>query len=171
MGIPVFPIGRPGFAFYQPGQIPPPPPASAHVVPPFPFPQQALDTTYGVDVLCLTDLDPYLSLTPALPQDLFHLVTEGPGSLFWAPNVSFSVVNLLSQGLTPATQSQVQAAMQSVIQSDERVQTCQVIVTFDGKESLQAKISVVPAVGQSFQFVVSIDKVSITLISIGYVNL
>lgn len=172
MGIPVFQGPRnPGFVFYFSGGPPPPAPSAAHVVPPFPFPQGALDTTYGVDVKCLNDLDPYLSLTAALPQDLYHLVTEAPGSLFWAPNSTFSILSLLSQGITPATVGQVQSSLQAIIQADERIANCQVVCTFDGAETVEAKISVVPNVGQAFNLVLGISKVTITLISIGYLNL
>lgn len=150
--------------------VTPPIVAIPNVLPPNPFWSPSFQTQYGVDVSCLTDLDPYLSLVPALPQDLFHLMTEGPGSLFWAPSTTFSIINLLSTGITTATQSQVQAAIQAVMLNDERVLTCQVIVTFDGEETLSAKVSVVPATGQAFQYVVAITKVQITLISVGYVN-
>jgi hypothetical protein len=121
---------------------------------------------YGIDVLCLTDLDPNFSLTNALPQDLYHLVSEAPGSIFWSAVQTFSILNLLSMGFTPAAQSLIQATLQAVILGDERVAQCQVSVSFDGEETLAAFISVVPQqTTQQFQLVCSITKVSISLIS------
>lgn len=123
---------------------------------------------YGVDVLCLTDIDPNLSVTQnALPQDIFHLITESPGTIFWAPNASFSIRSLLSQGFTQASILSVQAILQAIISADQRVAQCQVSVVFDGEETLMVTIQVTPQQGVSFDLVVAIGKVTISLISVG----
>jgi hypothetical protein len=133
--------------------------------------QQALSNSYGVDVLCVTDIDPYLSLTQnALPQDAYHLLTEQPGSIFWAPVTVFSLLTLLSKGVSSASTDQVESMIQAVVSSDERVAQCQVSVEFDGEETLIARIVVAPQQGQTFQYVVGISKVSITLISVNLVS-
>lgn len=150
---------------------PPTPVPGPKMAPTVPFFPQPLDPTYGIDVLCQDDLDPYLSLTNALPQDIYHLVTEQAGALFWSSSNTFSVNLLLSQGITPAIQAQVQSTLQGVILADERVFQAQVVVSFDGLETLSVSVGVTPNEGQPFQFVLAINKVSITLISIGFVNL
>ena len=95
--------------------------------------QQLLSNQFGVDILCLTDLDPNFTLTQnALIQDVYHLITEQPGSLFWAQ--------------------------------------CQVLVSFDGSQTVTISISVTPQLGVPFQFVLSVTGVTITLLSVGLTN-
>lgn len=150
-----------------PGAVSPVPPV---VVLPSAFAslQQALSSQFGVDVLCLTDLDPYFSLTQnALIQDVYHLITEQPGSLFWAPSLTTSIFFLLSQGATDASLQQQGARIQSVISRDERVGQCQVSLSFDGVETVKITIAVTPQMGVPFQFVLSVTNVTITLISVG----
>lgn len=133
--------------------------------------QQALSNAYGIDVLCVTDLDPSLSLTQnALPQDVYHLISEQPGAIFWGPVSTFAIMSLLSRGLTKTTQTTVAAILQAVISADERVAQCQVSVVFDGSNTLIASIVVVPQQGQTFKYVVGITQVTITLISFGIVS-
>lgn len=132
---------------------------------------QSLSNAYGVDVLCLTDLDPNLSLTQnSLPQDIWHLITETPGTIFWAPSNTFSLLNLLSKGITQASVSPIQATIQAIVQSDERVSSAQVSVVLVGQQTLNVTIMVVPLQAQSFQLVVGISRVSITLLSAGLVG-
>lgn len=137
--------------------------------------QQSLGNGYGVDVLCLTDIDPNFSLTQnALAQDLFHLITESPGSIFWSANKTFSIRTLLSQGITSATVSSVQSLLQAVISADERVASCQVqcVQSIIGTvPTISATILVAPVQGSVFNFVVGINKVTITLISVSQANL
>lgn len=154
------PVGAPGLA------IAPTLPASLGAL------FQALGNNYGVDVLCLTDLDPNFSLIQnALPQDVWHLISEQPGSIFWSPNQTFSLRSLLSKGIMPAALSAVEATIISVIQADERVAQCQCLITQSGSESLQIQITVFPEQGSVFNLVAAISKVTITLISVGLVNL
>lgn len=133
--------------------------------------QQAMSNAFGVDILCLTDIDPNFSVTQnALIQDIYHLVTEQPGSLFWAPSITTSILFMLSQGTTAAELMTGQARIQAVIAADERVSQCQVFATFDGEETITITISVNPQLGVPFQFVVAVGKVTITLISVGLSN-
>jgi hypothetical protein len=126
---------------------------------------------YGVDVLCLTDLDPNMGTTvQAFMQDAYHMVSTDPADIFWAANVSRTILALLSKGINPASISSVESTLQAVIQGDERTLSCQVTIVFDGVETLVATINVVPQNGQQFQLVVGIDKASISLLSSGLVG-
>jgi hypothetical protein len=133
---------------------------------------QALGNNYGVDVMCLTDLDPNFSLVQnALPQDVWHLITEQPGSIFWSPNQTFSVWGMLSKGIMPSSLAAVAATIQAVIAADERVAQVQCSVTQTGPETVNVSIQVFPEQGSAFQLVAAVGKVTITLISVGLVNL
>jgi hypothetical protein len=133
--------------------------------------QQLLSNQFGVDILCLTDLDPNFTLTQnALIQDVYHLITEQPGSLFWAPSSTTSILFILSQGTTPAILQQQGSRIQAVISADERIAQCQVLVSFDGSQTVTISISVTPQLGVPFQFVLSVTGVTITLLSVGLTN-
>ena len=133
---------------------------------------QAQQAQYGGDVSCLTDLDPGLTLVQnALPQDVWHYVTEAQGAIFWAPVQTFSMLNLLSKGTTVATTSQIQSALKSVLLGDERVASCQVTVVLDvDTMTYEITIQVVPHQGQAFQFVAAVSKASVTLLSAGLIS-
>lgn len=132
----------------------------------------SLGNNFGIDVLCLTDLDPNFSLVQnALAQDVWHYISEQPGSIFWSANQTFSLRALLSKGILPSQISAVAATIQSVIAADERVAQAQCQITPSGSESLEIQITVFPEQGSAFNLVASINKVTITLISVGLVNL
>jgi hypothetical protein len=133
---------------------------------------RTLDNNFGVDVLCFTDLDPNLSLIQnALPQDVWHLISEQPGSIFWSPNQTFSIRSLLSKGITPSTLSAAEATVQAILSADDRIAQVQCTITKSGPDTVSVAISVFPEQGSAFNLVAAISKTTITLISVGLVNL
>jgi hypothetical protein len=128
---------------------------------------------YGVDINCLTDLDPFFSLVggiQCLAQDLYHLITCNTGSLFWAPDLCFNSVGLLGQSTDESELAIIQSNMTNTLLADERVQAATVILQFNYSTSaLTSTIQVQPLSGlgvQPFQFVASISQAGNSLLSI-----
>lgn len=126
---------------------------------------------YGVDVICLFDLDPYFNLTGGvntLVQDLYHRIITTTGTLFYDGNWGFNVRQLLSQAVTQGTVNTIQSIIQSQMLADERVAAALVSATYTiATQSLVATITITPQNGlQAFQFVVGISQVTTALLNV-----
>jgi hypothetical protein len=123
---------------------------------------------FGIDVLCIDDLDPYLSLTTnALAQDSYHAVTNPLGAFFWATTASLDIGTLLSQGITPSSLQAVQSALENIITADARTAQCQVTLIPDYlTQTIAAKIAITTAAnGSSFPLVINISNLQATLLN------
>lgn len=92
---------------------------------------------YGVDLVCVTDLDSRLAETdPAsiasLSQDLFHRITTARGSLQDDPDYGFDVRAKLSVGQTPQQIQALQGQLEGECRKDDRVADIRVSVVISG---------------------------------------
>ena len=127
---------------------------------------------YGVDILCVNDLDPFFSLVggiQVLAQDLFHRITSSPGSVPGAPSFGFNTRLLLNQSITKSDLSQIQSSMVAQLQADERVQTATALVEYSNG-TLTVSATVLPlnpqGSSQPFRFVASISTIGAQLVSV-----
>jgi hypothetical protein len=107
---------------------------------------------YGVDLVCVSDLDPRLATTDptttqSLAQDLFHRCTTARGTLPDDPDYGEAVQRYLSAGLTQRELISIAGRLASECQKDDRVAAGGVNVTLtpDGISAFTVSITVEPA--------------------------
>ena len=118
----------------------------------------------GLDVLCLTDLDPQLQLVGGLAllaQDLAHRFETPAGGLFYDESYGYDLRALLNAELDESDVTRIAAAVEAQCLLDERVEAVRVDVTLYRAESrLRVAIAVECAEGP-FSFSLLVDELSL----------
>ena len=107
-------------------------------------------TTYGIDLVCVEDLDPKLKETrddtvESLAQDLFHRVATQRGGVADALDFGDDVASYLSGDAQPTDLRSIEGRVASECLKDDRVDRVEVVATADaGLKSMTITIYVVP---------------------------
>ena len=109
-----------------------------------------LTTAYGIDLVCVSDLDPRGAETrddtiESLAQDLFHRVTTARGGIVDDPDFGEDVLSYASKALEARDYASIAGRLASECRKDDRVAA--VLVEVDqpgGPGSLRVVISVTP---------------------------
>ena len=108
-------------------------------------------TNYGIDLVCVSDLDPKLAETrddtiESLAQDLFHRVTTERGTIIDDPDFGEDVLSYASRAIEPKDYASIAGRLASECRKDDRVSRVVVEVTQpNGPGSLYVLIDVTPA--------------------------
>lgn len=105
---------------------------------------------YGVDLVCVTDLDPYLAesdpnTVQSLAQDCFHRITTARLSLVDDPSYGIDIRAALN---TPQSPQQIQSwsgQIASELRRDDRVVDAQVTLVFELPSTYAITILITPA--------------------------
>lgn len=117
---------------------------------------------------CVTELT-----DPAVMVDGFRCVGEAiarrwqtpRGGLIDDPNYGYDLTDQINDDIDRATLAQVAHLAGAEGEKDERVAVCAVTITFNaGVFAVAGKVTLVT--GQTFDLVVSVDKLSVTLLSV-----
>ncbi len=107
-------------------------------------------TNYGIDLVCIADLDPKLAETrddalESLAQDLFHRVTTERGVIVDDPDFGEDIASHASRALQSSDLDSIAGRLASECRKDDRVATVRVDVTQpSGPSSLHVEIFVTP---------------------------
>jgi|GEM_PF-3274178 len=105
---------------------------------------------YGVDLVCVTDLDPYLTETdPAtiesLAQDSFHRITTARLSLIDDPSYGIDIRAALNKPQSPQQIQSWSGQMASELRKDDRIVDVAVSMTFELPSTYRITILITPA--------------------------
>lgn len=124
---------------------------------------------YGTDLLCLDDLDAQarnVSGPELVAQDLYHDLTEPPGSLIEAPDGSIDVRSFLQTRRGPDDLAQVEDQIRAILIADERIAEARVTAVIDvsaQKITVTAKGRLVDG-GEPFNWVFELTETTVTRI-------
>ena len=91
-------------------------------------------TDYGIDVSCLTSLDPYFSLVTGpecVAQAVARRLQTPLGGLLTDPTYGFDLRTLVNDGLSQASKLAIQTGIEAQCLYDERVDSADVSVDVD----------------------------------------
>lgn len=127
---------------------------------------------YGTDLLCLDDLDAQardVTGPDLVAQDLYHDLTEPPGSLIEAPDGTIDVRSFLQTRRSPDDLAQIQDQIRAVFIADERIAEAQVKAKIDAAVQ-KITVNVVGRLatdGQPFQWVFALTADTVSRITQG----
>jgi hypothetical protein len=133
------------------------------------------DPGYGIDLICVTDLDQRLLETAydsneSLSQDLFHRVTTKRGSLADDLDYGIDLRGMLSSAQLPETLLNLQAAVEQECAKDPRVRDVSCSAVWNAqKQELNVSIAVRPyalTAVNGFQLIMTVTSGSAILESI-----
>lgn len=117
---------------------------------------------YGVDLVCVDDIDARMSetdptSTASLAQDTYHRVTTKRGTLPGEPNYGIDLRSLLSTGLTQANLRAIELLAHGEIIKDDRVDSCTVsIVGFGTAYTITIAITPADPAQVAFDLVIAV---------------
>jgi hypothetical protein len=105
---------------------------------------------YGTDLVCVTDLDPYLAETDpnsvqSLAQDCFHRITTARLSLIGDPNYGIDIRAALSAPQTPQQIQSWAGQISTELRKDDRVVDADVTMVFKLPSTYTITILITPA--------------------------
>lgn len=125
-------------------------------------------TDFGTDVACLTDLDTGLGAVrgnDCLKQWLVHSIITPTGSLSYAPNFGVDVREYLSAAVGPLELQQLRALIRSTWESDDRVDSADVTVSFDSNTQALGIVGSVQTAAGPFSLTLAITAVSVAVLN------
>jgi hypothetical protein len=127
---------------------------------------QGLTDPLGVDVICLPNLSPTLSLesgVPVVASALVRRLSTPAGGLFYDPNYGLDVQNFLND--SSADSFEVASQISEECEKDERVASANVQTLFQaGKSELDITVSITLKTGQAFTLVLNVAQVTTDLL-------
>jgi hypothetical protein len=128
-----------------------------------------LRSELGIDVACLLDTDPAWSLASGelnLGYALARRLSTPRGGLFYDPNYGFDVRLLLHAALGDSELSTAAVAIGDECEKDERVQACNVGLSFNqASETLIIDVTVTTAAGP-FRLILEVSAVTVAVLEI-----
>jgi len=122
-------------------------------------------TDYGTDIVIGKTVS-LVSGTLNLINAVYRRLQTPRGGLFYDPNYGEDVRLYLNGQIDTDILDQIKVNIEQQVQLDARVRTATATVTFTSQTySLKIILQVVPIVGQSFTLVLSVDKLSVTILS------
>jgi len=122
-------------------------------------------TDYGTDIVIGKTVS-LVSGTLNLINAVYRRLQTPRGGLFYDPNYGEDVRLYLNGQIDTDILDQIKVNIEQQVQLDARVRTATATVTFNSQAySLRIILQVVPIVGQSFTLVLSVDKLSVTILS------
>lgn len=122
---------------------------------------------YGVDISCVDDLDPMFGLVEGnttLAQAILRRLSTPRGGLLDDADYGFDVRSLLCDESTPARLAAAKMAIESEVEKDERVLSCEATLDFNiALETLTIRLTVTTRSGP-FRLVLSVDQVNVELL-------
>jgi len=104
---------------------------------------------YGTDLVCVSDLDPYLAETDSttvqsLAQDCFHRITTARLALIDDPNYGIDIRAALSSPQTPQQIQSWAGQLSSELRKDDRVDVADVTLVFTLPSTYTISIFITP---------------------------
>jgi len=122
-------------------------------------------TDYGTDIVIGKTVS-LVSGTLNLINAVYRRLQTPRGGLFYDPNYGEDVRLYLNGQIDTDILDQIKVNIEQQVQLDARVRTATATVTFNAQAySLKIILQIVPIVGQSFTLVLSVDKLSVTILS------
>lgn len=125
---------------------------------------------YGIDVSTIPDLSPAFALVSgrdALVQCLVRRLRTPRGSLPFHPDDGICLSDWLHEGVTQTSIWSLQAAVETELRKDERVQAVSCSAVFDAASgSLSVAIRVTPVTGRPFRMTASVSDFDFSLLSV-----
>src|SRR5690348_14423935 len=102
---------------------------------------------YGVDLVCVDDIDPNLAETDpngtlGLAQDVYHRVTTTRGTLPDDPDYGRNIFEYLHKATTPEDFAAMGGELEGEIAKDDRVDDQTVVVTSSAPGTLDVSIAI-----------------------------
>jgi len=124
-----------------------------------------ITTDYGTDIR----ISKVVSLSSGLKnlqEALVRRLTTARGSLFYDPDYGLDLRVFINQEINADTLDQIRASLEQQLELDERVKNIDATVKYDSSNfKLNIVIQVTPNIGQTFILVVSVDKLTVELLT------
>lgn len=124
-----------------------------------------ITTDYGTDIR----ISKVVSLSSGLRnlQDaLIRRLSTARGSLFYDPDYGLDLRLFVNQEINADVLDQIRASLEQQLELDERVKNIDATVKYDASNfKLNIRIQVTPNIGQTFILVVSVDKLTVELLT------
>lgn len=124
-----------------------------------------ITTDYGTDIR----IGKVVSLSSGLKnlqEALVRRLTTARGSLFYDPDYGLDLRVFINQEINADTLDQIRASLEQQLELDERVKNIDATVKYDSSNfKLNIVIQVTPNIGQTFILVVSVDKLTVELLT------
>lgn len=123
-------------------------------------------TDYGTDFDGIDDIDANLAFQTdtrlVLAQSLCRQLQMPRGALWYAPDEGYDIRSIIADtGPDPSAHEQ---AIEAQCLKDERVQNAVCEVNAVTSERWEVSIAITPVTGQTFQLVLSVDAVTVTIL-------
>lgn len=134
-------------------------------------PLPALDApedAYGLDLVCLDDLEAdgaEVAGLPQLAQDNYHRVNTRRGKIPGYPNDGIDIAELLSKGLTPAVEAAIPGLLRTELLKDKRNRDVRVTPSREGT-GLRLVIRCTPAEGEPFELTMTATAAATRLVGV-----
>jgi hypothetical protein len=125
------------------------------------------DPDYGVSFRCLEDLDPLLSMVSGqelMNQQMVHRLYTPTGSLLSDPNAeTLDVREFISKGMSESDIPVIQSRIQACLLDDERINTVNVQITFNGQAASRRMTVYIRGTGALGPFSLTLSVSSLTV--------
>lgn len=122
---------------------------------------------FGTDISCIDDLDPMFSLVEGnttLAQAILRRLSTPRGGLLDDASYGYDVRSLLCDESTPQRLAAAKMAIESEVEKDERVLSCDADLDFNfALETLTIRLAATTRTGP-FRLVLGVDKVNVELL-------
>jgi hypothetical protein len=122
----------------------------------------------GTDIALLDDIGLRWRLVSGqanLAMAIVRRLSTPRGSLYYAPSYGFSLLDALNGSFTRAQRSQLQGAIVTEVEKDQRVASCVCDVTF-GQDTLTVSLVIQSALGP-FDLVLGVDGLTVEILNAG----
>jgi hypothetical protein len=127
---------------------------------------------YGVDLVCIEDLDPALKVTnpfttETLAQDCYHRITTRRGTLPDDADFGIDIAAFLHAPKTPADLKACEGQIATELQKDDRVREAFAVVTFDGRKlSVSVRVTPEDPDASPFSLIIAVTDGAILLLEV-----
>ena len=126
-------------------------------------------TDYGQDFTLATDLDTTLGVSTGrlvVVEAIGRRLQTPRGRLMGDPDYGFDLAGYLNDDVTPSVIAWIQSQIEAEALKDERVTMADATVTLATSDILTVKLALVLSDGDSFDLTITVDAVSVPVLSV-----
>ena len=126
-------------------------------------------TDYGQDFTLATDLDTTLGVSTGrlvVVEAIGRRLQTPRGRLMGDPDYGFDLAGYLNDDVTPSVIAWIQSQIEAEALKDERVVMADATVTLATSDILTVKLALVLSDGDSFDLTITVDAVSVPVLSV-----
>lgn len=124
-----------------------------------------ITTDYGTDIVIGKTVS-LVSGSKNLINAITRRLSTAKGSLFYDLEYGYDLRQFINAEVDDQDIQQIETNVENQVQLDERVRSCQTTATFDYQtQKMRLEIQVTPFVDRTFTLIISVDKLTVKLLT------